>query len=495
MRDTVAEKPNLTWEDHMYGNLPAPGADLQEGDNYNFSPDLENERTEDPGQNYGNAPRVNGPGLAERGDYGDVPNRPEPSRPGRLARLFSRSEASRREAFINRPLPTPDASPEKRQAYLNAAGKAGYDITASDLESFLHDVSQSGKAYVISQAISVPLPGGEGVLGEILVKQNPELAEQQRFVNRSLFDAKSPARPGEFADLEFDAVFADEARFNAAMGRIEKLKPLSPKASFQQFDAVQRAFRGVGVRLTVEDFQQYAADVKQNGAAALQRPGGDEGMSLGEKMLVDLQRSPANRALIGASAERWGHVLSKNPQMPTRQESWSKVPAQSWVGDALQPQPPARQPESGYVKIPAEFRVENPYGQRIPAPPESYAQRPENPYGNSMTGAPAKVTRDGVERQMPPGYRQDGKIVAIHDDAVFQATRAVRSQAGAGIETARYDLAEITQAIGREQLEAAMEQGHTVSVRARAGQLEVVDLDAREQSRERSHEQALEVNR
>jgi len=140
-------------------------------------------------------------------------------------------------------------------------------------------------------------------------------------------------------------------------------------------------------------------------------------------------------------------------------------------------------------------RPENPYGVRIPAPSSSPAQPLESEYGQRTTAPQATVTRDGVERPMPPGYRQDGKIVAIQDDAVFQATRAVRSEAGAGIETVRYDLNEITQALPREQLDAAMEQGHNVSVRARAGQLEVVDLDAREQSREQVQEQALEVDR
>lgn len=512
----------------MHGNEPDPQPEREGSNNYNYGPDLPNERFEDAALNDDDAPHYNNgargevPNRPEPGnaalnrddapDYGnvvrgEVPNRPEPSRPGRLARLFSRSEASRREAFEKRPVPTPDASPEKRQAYLNEARKAGYDITADHLNGFLHEVKYAGKANVIGAALDSYETDGEAVLGKIFAKQNPEIAEQQRFEKRSRYDERSVARPAEFADMEFDAVFADEGRFDAAMDRVEKLKPLSPKASFAQFDAVQRTFRGVGVRLTVEDFRKYASDVKQNGASALQRPGADAEMSLGEKMLVDLQRSPEKRMLIGASAERWGHVLSKAPQIPIRDERWYEGTGFALPGYDPSAPPPADYVRGrGYIKVseasralnappsPAQ-RPNNPYGQRIPAPSEPPAERTENAYGNNITAPKATVTLDGVARPMPPGYRQDGKIVAIKDDAVFQATRAVRSEAGAGIETARYDLAEITQAMPREQLDAAMAQGHTISVRARAGQLEVVDLNVRQQSHEQSRDQSREQSR
>jgi hypothetical protein len=474
----VAQTSHLEWEDHMYGNEPearADGSAVHSDPNapqeavYNRSPVVDS--AENSSANYNLAPSFDRPGRAEAGTYEEVPNRSAPGLGGRIARLFRSSLASRREAFARLPIPAPDAKPKVRAAYLKAAEKAGYDITQEDLESFGHDVSQEGAGPAIRQALSTPLPGGEGVLGAILMKQNPEIAERERFNIRARYDDKESVRPEASKDLEYDAVFGNEARFDAAMGRIKRLKPLSAKATFEQFDTVQKAFREVGVRLTVSDFQTYAANLKANGASALQRPGADEGMTLGQKMLVDMQRSPADRALIGASAERWGHMLARNPQIPAREEKWNKLPAQNWVGDALAPTGP--QAENPYSRSPQN---ENPYGQRIPAPS-------------------ATIVRDGVAQTMPPGYNQDGKIVAIDDGAVFQATRAVRSEAGTGIETVRYDLADITKAMPREQLESAMEQGHVVSVRAQGGDLEVVDLDAQEQSLERSPELSMEVDR
>ena len=420
---------------------------------------------------------------------------PPKSRARRLAETIGlvASDAERREAFLSTPLPGPETSDQQRDAYLASAAKAGFPVSREELDEFIEDVRAGGKLAMLERHVfSLPILrelGNTDVLGSALARQSPDLVQTAAFNVRANADAREAFVPYSLDDLKPEAVFADGARFDNAMRAAGKLKPPPAQATYAQFAQTRAALRDIGVRLTVDDFKTYEAAIAKHGSAALKAPGGDAELPFAARVIVDLHRKPADREFIGASSGEFKSILAQHQKLPVNEWERNK-PLQR--DDAVAPHASQSNGENPYFITPASIG-ESPYQMTPDYVGESpYQMTPdyvgESPYQKTpdyVGDGPSRVTmiRDGVERPIPPGYRQDGKFVAIDDveKTVFQATRAVDSATAHAFETVRYKLDDIHQSISPKELQNALAEGHTMSVSLQQGRIEVTDLTREKQ--------------
>jgi hypothetical protein len=436
-RDVPSQIPTLHPEDNVYYADDEPEVELTDAapqtgrDQYARTP-----RFVDAASPYGKSPgQDRAPADAERTPPATRGAAPETKRLAKLRGLFGgkRSDKDAARTFEAEPLPRPQASPGERRAYIEAAAQAGYAIKPDELDAFLDRIDAVGEAGAIEDHLFIRRTGGEGVLADLLMRQKPQLVEAARFADRAAFDAQEPFIRQYAKDFNVTHVLADESRFNAAMTRVAEMAPLAPSAGFERFTEVRQALRDVGVRLTVQDFQQFKTEVRREWTADLMREDGAK--SLGTKMLLDLTLPKESRQLVGSDAGRWDTVLRENQQFP-------------------------------------ELAARREELRRQAAPPNPELAK------SYLPPVPPKMIRDGVERVVPAAYSQEGKILKIdaREREVWQATRAAAGP-GQPVEAVRYGLGDILKAIPLDELKTAMEEGHNIHVSLKAGAFEVVDRD------------------
>ncbi|MGP6158270.1 MAG: hypothetical protein ACLPYS_12330 [Vulcanimicrobiaceae bacterium] len=243
----------------------------------------------------------------------------------RAAEKAGRPEATRKALFARKfediTLPEQGASGETLLEYWRKANRAGVPVTAEDLELFDDNLrTTSGRNVLIRYRNNERFSEGMRRIGQAHIKQNPQdlkrFEEQDSIAEMITRDRRESVNPTGFtADLNYDAIAAGGQKLRRNMKRLTDLGALPKDPTAKQLAEYRTAARAVGVRLTINNIDEYN---KRPGNESERRIPG-ESAPLGVQVLKDLELPARQRTLLTSDPKAWAKTLREQQPLAKTQ--------------------------------------------------------------------------------------------------------------------------------------------------------------------------------